>query len=220
MNPRPAARRRIRPRKLPQQERARATVEVILEAAARILVKHGFDGMTTNHVAEKAGVSVGSLYQYFPNKESLVAELERRHHAELRAAFEEAYPRAEVLGIAEMVDVMIRATIRAHTINPELHRVLSDEIPRLGPVPEFKAFEQEVYARLKAMLERRRDELTVPDLGLASYLVLRTVEAAVHDSLIRQGANTNTDLLGAELSRMITLYLTGVPVRATLGRAA
>ena len=56
------------PRKRPRQERAKATVETILEASARILVKRGFDGFTTNEVATAAGVSIGSLYQYFPNK--------------------------------------------------------------------------------------------------------------------------------------------------------
>lgn len=219
------ARRRVRPRKLPTQARAKATVEVIVEAAARILVRHGFEGMTTNRVAEKAGVSVGSLYQYFPNKESLVAELERRHHAELRAAFEEALPQAMALDVAGAVSLLIQSAIKVHTINPELHRVLSEEIPRIGPAPEFKAFEQEVYENLKAYFEARRSELCVPDTGLAAFIVLRTVEASVHDTMIHQTTPQNLGLLGQELSRMITLYLTGGPVsakpaRAKLGKAA
>ncbi len=217
-------RRRIRPRKLPTQARAHATVEVILEAAARILVKHGFDGMTTNSVAERAGVSVGSLYQYFPNKESLVAELEHRHHAELRAAFDAVFRRVETLDTEAMVGVMIDAAIRVHMVNPELHRVLSDEIPRIGPVPEFRAFEQEVHGKLKGLLDHRAHELAVPDTGLAAYLVIRTVEAAVHDTMIHKDAPVDAGLLGAELSRMITGYLTGRPVampaRTKLGKAA
>lgn len=219
------AKRRVRPRKMPTQARAKATVEVIMEAAARILVRHGFEGMTTNRVAEKAGVSVGSLYQYFPNKESLVAELELRHHAELRAAFEEALPQAREMDVAGAVSLLIQSAIKVHRINPELHRVLSEEIPRIGTAPEFKAFEQEVYEILKAFFNARRSEICVPDTGVAAFIVLRAVEASVHDTMIHQSAPQDLGLLGQELSRMITLYLTGGPVtakqaRTNLGKAA
>src|SRR6185503_3042990 len=70
---------RTTPRKRPRQARSRETVSAILAATSRVLVKHGFDGLTTNAVAEAAGVSIGSLYQYFPNKEALVAGLIERH---------------------------------------------------------------------------------------------------------------------------------------------
>src|ERR1041384_3846674 len=73
----PAMQRQVRttPRKRPRQDRSRATVDTILEATARVLVKRGFDGLTTNLVADAAGVSIGSLYQYFPNKAALVGAL-------------------------------------------------------------------------------------------------------------------------------------------------
>src|SRR6185369_17163863 len=76
---------RTTPRKRPRQDRSRATVDSILEATARVLVKRGFDGLTTNLVAETAGVSVGSLYQYFPNKEALVSALIEKHVEDLTA---------------------------------------------------------------------------------------------------------------------------------------
>ena len=71
----------IKPRKLPRQHRSAATVEAILEAAARILERGGPDALNTNSVAAMAGVSVGSLYQYFPGKEALLAELVRKWRA-------------------------------------------------------------------------------------------------------------------------------------------
>src|SRR5262249_41095626 len=70
------------PRKNASQERSRATVDALIEATARILVREGFDSASTNRIAEKAGVSVGSLYQYFPGKEALVAAVIDRHHQE------------------------------------------------------------------------------------------------------------------------------------------
>ncbi len=80
------------PRKVPRQARARATVDAILDAAARLLVEQGYADTTTNSVAEIAGVSIGSLYQYFPNKDALIVALHRRHaqqmHAVMTAALE------------------------------------------------------------------------------------------------------------------------------------
>ena len=72
-----------KPRKVASQERARATVDALVEATARILVKEGFDKASTNHIAEVAGVSIGSLYQYFPSKEALVAAVIERHQHEI-----------------------------------------------------------------------------------------------------------------------------------------
>ena len=67
------------PRKSASQERSRATVDALLEATARVLMKEGYDRASTNRIAEVAGVSIGSLYQYFPSKEALVAAVIDRH---------------------------------------------------------------------------------------------------------------------------------------------
>jgi AcrR family transcriptional regulator len=71
------------PRKLPKQDRSRVTVEAILEATTRILVEEGYDKANTNRIAERAGISIGSLYQYFPNKESLMTALMEQHSREM-----------------------------------------------------------------------------------------------------------------------------------------
>ncbi len=76
------------PRKRPIQARSRATVDAILEGAIRILTRDGFDGATTTKIAEAAGVSVGSLYQYFPSMEAIVAALFEKHADELLAVFD------------------------------------------------------------------------------------------------------------------------------------
>ena len=76
---------RFRPRKAPSQGRAVATVDAILGATARILVTRGYAALTTNHVAKRAGVSIGTLYEWFPGKEALVAGLIDRHLARVSA---------------------------------------------------------------------------------------------------------------------------------------
>jgi len=115
-------------RKAPQQARSRVTTDAILDAAAHILGERGWTGLTTNGVAEVAGVSIGSLYQYFPNKLALIEAVRRRHFddvlAVLRAAADESRPRSR--RIAALVDGMIAV----HSRYPAAHRVLLEESPR------------------------------------------------------------------------------------------
>ena len=87
-------RSKLSPTKLPRQARSRATVEAILKATADILAKHGYARLTTNGIAERAGVNIASLYQYFPSKQAIVAELRRRHGIEQRAAVGGCWPSA------------------------------------------------------------------------------------------------------------------------------
>src|SRR4051812_12682186 len=84
-----------KPRKNASQDRSRATVDALVEATARILVKDGFDRASTNRIAETAGVSIGSLYQYFPGKDALVAEVINRHTEDLMQVVRDAL--AEVI---------------------------------------------------------------------------------------------------------------------------
>src|SRR6185436_18174466 len=98
---------RTTPRKRPRQARSRATVDSVLEATARVLVKHGFDGLTTNLVAETAGVSIGSLYQYFPNKVVLVGALIEKHVEEMTSLVLSELTRVAQLPMAEAVRSMI-----------------------------------------------------------------------------------------------------------------
>ena len=143
-------------------------MDAIVDAAARILVKHGYDAFTTNRVAEKAGVSIGSLYQYFPNKDALLSELMRRHTLAIEDGIEAMAEQAKRAPLAEVVRVAIEHNVRAHLIDPELHRVLS-EVPPLGKLDWEAAFTERMAARVKAAFEARRAEIVVADLDLAVY---------------------------------------------------
>ena len=92
-----------KPRKHASQQRSRATVDALVEATARILVKEGFDKASTNRIADKAGVSIGSLYQYFPGKEALVAAVGERHRRELMDTVRAALAEVEALPVAAAV---------------------------------------------------------------------------------------------------------------------
>jgi AcrR family transcriptional regulator len=205
------------PRKTPEQDRSRATVEAIVDAAAHILVKHGYDAFTTNRVAEGAGVSIGSLYQYFPNKDALLSELMRRHVADIERGVEEMAAHAMTAPLAEVIRAGIQQNVQSHLIDPELHRVLSEEVPRLGSLDWKVAFTERMEARVRAMLEARRAEIVVGDIDLAVYVVTRTVEAVVHNAVGQQPRALTSGALAEELTRMLIGYLTG---KATTARKA
>src|SRR5215510_10445878 len=103
---------RTTPRKQPRQARSRATVDSILQATARVLVKRGFDGLTTNLVAQTAGVSVGSLSQYFPNKAALVGALIEKHVDGMTSLCLAELARVARLPVAEAIRSVIEVMIR------------------------------------------------------------------------------------------------------------
>lgn len=210
------------PRKLPEQDRSRATVEAIVDAAARVLVKHGYDAFTTNRVAEKAGVSVGSLYQYFPNKDALLSELMRRHVEEIERGVEGMAELARTAPLAEVIRVGIEQNAQAHFIDPALHRVLSEQVPRLGQLDWMTGFTARMDARVREMLEARRAEIVVQDIDLAVYIITRTVEAVVHNAVCERPKDLASGALAEEVTRMLVGFLTGkaVPVKRTLRAAA
>ncbi|MEQ1864793.1 MAG: TetR/AcrR family transcriptional regulator [Micropepsaceae bacterium] len=202
------------PRKQPEQDRSRATVDVIVDAAARILVKHGYDAFTTNRVAEKAGVSIGSLYQYFPNKDALLSELMRRHTSDLERGVEQMAAHAQNAPLAEVVRAAIEHNVQSHLIDPALHRVLSEEVPRLGKLDWQAAFADRMTSRVRAVLEARRAEIVVPDLDLAVYMVTSTVETVIHNAVTQRPQDLRSGALAEELTRMIVSFLTGKPLAA------
>ena len=203
------AKKTANPRKAPEQDRSRATVEAIVGAAAHILVKHGYDAFTTNRVAEKAGVSIGSLYQYFPNKDSLLSELMRRHLVEIERGVETMADHALSAPLEEVIRAGIQQNVQSHLIDPELHRVLSEEVPRLGALDWKVAFVARTEKRIRSLLEGRRSEIVVGDIDLAVYIITRTVEAVVHDAIVRQPQALASGALAEEVTRMLVGFLTG-----------
>jgi AcrR family transcriptional regulator len=138
------------PRKHASQKRSRATVDALIEATARILVRESFDKASTNRVAAEAGVSVGSLYQYFPSKEALVAAVIDRHHQELMQFVRGALAEVAALPVEQAVRKLVAVAIEAHRIDPKLHRVLAEQIPRTGRLENIETFNRENYALFRA----------------------------------------------------------------------
>src|SRR3954463_14957587 len=118
-----------KPRKHASQERSRATVAALVEATARILVDEGFDKASTNRIAEVAGVSVGSLYQYFPGKEALVVAVAERHDRDIMKVVSGVLAEVVPLPVEDAIRRLVTVAIEAHRVDPALHRVLAEQIP-------------------------------------------------------------------------------------------
>ena len=197
------------PRKSALQKRSRVTVNALLEATARILVREGFDKASTNRIAEVAGVSVGSLYQYFPSKEALVAALVDRHNREVMQAVQGELAEAVNLPIEQGVRKLVAVAVKAHRIDPKLHRVLAEQIPRVGRLEKLETFNRQNYALFAAYLERHRDEIRAVDLELAAFVCVTSIEALTHTAVLHQKllSNEATAALVDEATRLVVRYL-------------
>ena len=164
-------------RKIPRQERSRQTVESILDATARVLTKAGYADLTTNRVAEVAGVSVGSLYQYFPSKEALVDAVLDRDLANLRAELFAGMTDFQARPLRQKVHALIGLLAAAVARHADLHRTLIVELP-LGRRRHRQAVaEQQMHQAIIVVLEAHRAELRVTDLPKAAFFVLVTIDA-------------------------------------------
>ncbi|MGA9472210.1 MAG: TetR/AcrR family transcriptional regulator [Terriglobales bacterium] len=178
------------PRKTPIQARSTVTVEAISEAAIQVLLRHGAERLTTTRVADRAGVSVGTLYQYYPNKQSLLfAVLE--HHlnnvaARVEAACESACHKPLAEMIREMVEAFVDAKMERADISVALYRVSAD----VGGPALIKRISQRLRKAVEAMLQ------TAPDTKLpldkfAIEIMLAAMAGAMR-SLLENGPTPST----------------------------
>ena len=198
------------PRKSAIQERSRATVDALVEATARILVKEGFDKASTNRIAEVAGVSVGSLYQYFPGKEALVAAVIERHQQQIMQTVRGEL--AEVLAepVEKAMRMLVAIAVKAHRVDPKLHRVLAEQVPRVGKLENLELFNRENYTLFRTYLERHRDEIRVDDLELASFVCVTSIEALTHNAVLHYSKMLSDEAMERlidEGARLVTGYL-------------
>ncbi|MGM3277110.1 TetR/AcrR family transcriptional regulator [Ralstonia sp. 24A2] len=142
------------PRKRPRQARSAATFEVILEASARIIESTGFDGFNTNAVADLAGVSIGSLYQYFPSKLALIVELIRRGRVLLTDDVIEAIQVLPGAGLEEQIDRVIEAAVRHQLDRPALARTLEYASTMIGSDLEADQLQRDLETRVADLLHR------------------------------------------------------------------
>jgi AcrR family transcriptional regulator len=198
---------RTTPRKKPRQDRSQATVEAILDATARVLCTTGYDRASTNRIALAAGVSVGSLYQYFPSKEALVAALAARHMATMTALVRSKLAEVAEAPMPVAVRTIIMAMFEAHAVDPRLHKVLIEEVPRIGRLENLRGVEREMESLVAAMLEARRGELRRTNVETMALLLVTVVEAATHAAVLAELEPARSQAVADELTDLVLRYL-------------
>ncbi|OKJ93040.1 TetR/AcrR family transcriptional regulator [Amycolatopsis sp. CB00013] len=198
--------RRIQPRKQPRQVRAELTRQRILTAAAHVFAEFGYAAGTTNRIAERARISIGSLYQYYPNKDAILAELLTRHLDGDRATETLRRYKESPEPLETVIRDFVRTVIENHLDDPRLLQVMIEQAPRSGELLErITRLEWEMIGDLRELLHDH-PEVRVRDKDTAARLVASTVELTVHQ-LIASPGSIDVTRLENELVAMITGYL-------------
>lgn len=198
---------KISPRKEPQQERSRATVDSLLEAAAQLLVEEGFHKASTNRIAERAGVSVGSLYQYFPNKEALIAAVVEEFGDRQFEVLASTLAHVVDAPLEEAVELLVKAMLEAKLLEPELGQVLFEQLPQVGQIGVLRAWTERACNVVQAALEVRADEVEVRNIELASFVLVSACHGIVHSAVLQRPELLSEGSLANETAQLVLGYL-------------
>lgn len=206
--------KRLEPRRPPRQRRSRATVDDLLLAAAQIFEQYGYAAGTTNRIAEQAGVSIGTLYQYFPSKEAMAVALLERHVADTAQRLREwvGHMVAERHGLRAALHDYVSAMLDMHSGRPRLQHILLEETPLPERVHRALLEGESDAARTMSGLLRLYPEVQHPELHHAGFLLVQTVETLTH----RFAAHPREQLVPREdfveeTVAMLEAYLTRQP---------
>jgi AcrR family transcriptional regulator len=190
-------------RRVPRQARSRLTVEAVLDAVTRILKREGTAAVTTNRIAEVAGVSIGSVYQYFPDKAAIYAALHDRHVREMSRRIDETLVDHAKSSLEELVRALVTAMIDAHAADPELHELITNEIPNRGGE---RAFENRLRSALELALASRRERRLGPrETERVLFVLPHLIEAFAHGA-VRPGG-LSVAVAREEAVRAVIAYL-------------
>lgn len=190
------------PRRHAKQERARETVSVVLDAAARVLQREGYARASTNRVARVAGVSVGTLYQYFADKDAIFDALIDHELRALRTLLRDAAPSPRV-PLESALRTLLSTLVRARPEAPLLYRSL-EHVPNALFRRRVGTARSDVVAWVRAFLEAHRREIRVDDLDTAAFLIVTTAEGVAMNASAEFYRTSGSE----ELTRLFTRYLT------------
>jgi AcrR family transcriptional regulator len=189
----------------PKQSRAQSTVSAILEGAARVLAERGWTGFNTNVVAERAGVSIGSLYEYFPNKQAIADAIVSEHLAKGETMLAAAATNAPSnSSLEQLVTSLVDGFVNLHKDDPRLHRVLSSEVPLSSEARvRVEAQKQRVIALVATALDGYSN-----NPKLTAQLLVETADTLTHRWFAEDdGILTSPEIMTCELRRMLSAYL-------------
>jgi AcrR family transcriptional regulator len=193
-------------RRRPKQLRAQQTVDAILDAVSRLLRRDGISAVTTNRIAEVAGVSVGSVYQYFPDKRAIFVALHGRHVDEITRLVEATLVSHAGSPLPQLVRALVDAMVAAHAADPELYDLLLTEVPhRADGTRDFSA---RLWGAFRLAIASRARELRLPrDLDPILFVVTNLVESLSHAAVLHRPPRLSLAAAKEEAVRAVLAYL-------------
>lgn len=202
-----------KPRRKPLQERSKVTVDAIIEATAQVLVAEGsYRSTTTNRIAERAGVSIGTLYQYFPNKDALILGLIQQRRAERVGVLLETVQSMAQQPLAGALRALIPLFVRMRREEDALYALLDRQISRLGRVEEMHRASRQVAALVAPLLEARRDEVRPTNIPRAArFMVAMADQLTTLEFLDEAPTEALLDEVIGEIAEAIIRYVCREP---------
>jgi AcrR family transcriptional regulator len=189
-------------RRQPTQVRARETVNVILDAVIRLLRRSGASAITTNRVAVVAGVSIGSVYQYFPNKQAIFIALHERHIEQVDQILQRKIGESAGEPLDHLVTHLMEGMIEAHAADPKLATLLDSEVPHRAD--RAREFSIRLHQPLREALEpHARSMGGVAKLDLRTFLLTNMLEAFGHAVVLRRPRGLSQRIAEIEACRTI-----------------
>jgi AcrR family transcriptional regulator len=189
-------------RREPKQQRSRQTVDCVLEAVRLVVKRHGTQAITTNRIAEAAGISVGSLYQYFPDKRAIFTALHDRHVDDVRQVIEQTTAAYASAPLQEFTRELVRGLVNVHADAAELHEIVSSAVPEgaLG----FKNALHHTFGRVLSCADQKRYSLDETERML--FVLPGMVESLVHGA-VHQARALSCDIARSEAIRTVLVYV-------------
>src|ERR1700733_3144389 len=200
-----ARRPSIRRRK-PSQEGAKVTVDAMLDAAVKVLKRGGASSITTNRIAEIAGVSIGSVYQYFPNKNALFVALHERHIGLVAEVVRRRMTECTDSSLEGLMESLVEGMVEVHTADPELSELLGSEVPhRADGTVDFSIRFHEAFR--SALAPHTASFGRKIDLDTRAFVMANLVDALGHAAALRRPRGLSLARAKAESCKAILAYL-------------
>jgi len=194
-------------KKPPQQQRAKVTVNAILDGMVRVLEQEGFDAASTSRVAEVAGVSVGTLYQYFSNRDAILDALQDREFERATEMMGRVLARGAYTSDREAARAVVEGLLELHSAAPALHRVLVLEGLRVTPRDRVQAFDLRLVSTIRSFLALANVRIRRTNLDAAAFVVYQAVRATMLAALLERPPGLDSTTLVDEITDLVLRYL-------------
>jgi AcrR family transcriptional regulator len=202
-------------RKLPKQARSQATVNAVLEATVQVLEREGVDAATTTRIAEVAGVSIGTLYQYFSHRDAILDALQDREFERTLALMQTVLSEGNLeRAPRETVTAVVRGLATLYSACPGLHRLLAIEGLRVARAERVYAFDMRVIAIVRHFLAATGAPIRRKNIDAAAFVAFQAVRATMLANLLERPPGLGEEELIEEVADLVLRYLVRVPAKA------